>query len=396
MQIDPLTLMLPGAFTLALAGILLTIIHFQSRDGMALLWWSTANLVNAASVGLLIAGIVSHQDAVMATGSLLSSVAPALYWAGIRSFNKRSAPLIILSVGALAWIAAAGVAELSQLDHEFWAVVKNFLFWPLFCGAAVWELWSTRSEKLAYRWPMAGFLAIQGVVYLGGLYDTINGNFIAGAPPQLFSWFGVIHFESLLFAAGGSTALLLMAKERSANRHIAAANIDPLTGAANRRTFFEGAERLFQRCDKDGSPVCVIMLDLDRFKSVNDNFGHKAGDEVLSGFAEIMRSFLRPTDLFGRYGGEEFVLVLPNVSIEAAYAIADRARNAFSRNYANFNGTLVGLTISAGIAQAAPGQSLDAVISAADAALYAAKVNGRNRVMRADLERADDKIVRIA
>jgi diguanylate cyclase (GGDEF)-like protein len=145
------------------------------------------------------------------------------------------------------------------------------------------------------------------------------------------SWFGLEHFEAIVFAMGSSAFMVLLCKERVELGHIKAAGIDVLTGIANRGALCEGAERLFTRCRGAESPLSIVMFDLDHFKSINDTLGHKAGDRVLKGFAETVRALLRPNDLFGRYGGEEFVLVLPNVSIEAAYAIAERARRPLSR-----------------------------------------------------------------
>lgn len=398
MHFDSLTLMLPGAFVLVFAGVMLSCAYYRLRSEKALLWWAAASLLNALSVVALIAGTALAFDAPLVAGSAISTVAAPLYWGGIRRLNGRSAPVAVLASGLAAWIAVPLMAQLIALDAGFWARNVSLVVWPVFAVAGIVELLSTRQEGLVYRWPLIGFVALHGFAYLGGLYDAFGDRFAVGAAPALLSWFGIVHFDTIIFAMGGTMALLLMVRERQERTSIEAANIDPLTGAANRRILFDGAERLQQRCCETNAPMSVVMFDLDHFKRVNDTFGHKAGDEVIRGFAEVMRSFLRANDMFGRYGGEEFVLILPNVSMKAAFTIAERARHAFAKSYSHLDGHPIGMTVSAGVALAAPDNSLDDALVAADNAMYAAKQAGRNRVMCAGSmpPAPDGKIVRIA
>jgi diguanylate cyclase (GGDEF)-like protein/putative nucleotidyltransferase with HDIG domain len=159
-------------------------------------------------------------------------------------------------------------------------------------------------------------------------------------------------------------------------RHLA--EHDPLTGLRNRRTFEPGiAAALRDR------PVALLVLDLDRFKQVNDTLGHTAGDEVLQRFAEVVRGFARGTDAPTRLGGEEFALVLPGVSEDEADAVAERLRHAVATAFA---GLAVPVTVSIGIATAAPGDSAAELVRAANRALFAAKRLGRDRVVVHDAE----------
>ena len=159
------------------------------------------------------------------------------------------------------------------------------------------------------------------------------------------------------------------------------AEIDPLTGCYNRRSFHAHFDKIFQNaCDQDTSLYC-IMLDIDHFKSVNDNFGHQTGDEVIKLLANILRENLREADIVGRYGGEEFCLVLPGLDSEAILAIAERIRISVmtSSEYPVIG--IKGATISLGISTIKDDvQNPNEMIDLADKALYYAKNNGRNRV----------------
>ena len=115
---------------------------------------------------------------------------------------------------------------------------------------------------------MALFL-VHAVIYGGGIHDFLSGTLHGGGAPPVGSWFGLIYFEGILYAMGSALLMSLLCKEREEQKYIAAARSDPLTGIANRRTFFEQAERLLQRCRKDNRPLSLIVFDLDHFKSIN-------------------------------------------------------------------------------------------------------------------------------
>jgi diguanylate cyclase (GGDEF)-like protein len=163
-----------------------------------------------------------------------------------------------------------------------------------------------------------------------------------------------------------------------------AARIDPLTGILNRGAFMERAERVMERCRRNGSPVSVMMFDLDRFKSINDAHGHGAGDTVIRTFCEISAAALRPSDVFGRMGGEEFAVALPGSSIEAAQVRAERICLSFAASCRFVSGYRVDATVCCGISVSLNAQeTLVSLLEQADTALYRAKTGGRNRVMRA-------------
>ncbi|WP_406625642.1 diguanylate cyclase [Acidovorax sp. SDU_ACID1] len=164
-----------------------------------------------------------------------------------------------------------------------------------------------------------------------------------------------------------------------------AVNLDFLTGAMTRRAFMSGGERLLARLAREKDCVAVMMIDIDHFKNINDAHGHGAGDVVLAGFALTISQLLRPGDLFGRLGGEEFAVLLPRTGQESALAIAARLVNAV-RNTANTlpDGILVYITASIGVIQVSvisADNTLDSLLKAADKRLYQAKRNGRDQTV---------------
>ena len=177
-----------------------------------------------------------------------------------------------------------------------------------------------------------------------------------------------------------------MAKERAALQHRDSAELDPLTGVANRRAFLERGARVLQRSVTDNKPVAVLVLDLDMFKQINDTFGHQAGDRVLCNFCETVNTVLRPTDVFGRLGGEEFACVLPNVAASDAVRIAERIRMSFEECRSVVLNDEIVSTVSVGVATTQDVEpDLDDLMAAADRALYQAKARGRNRVEQIEL-----------
>jgi diguanylate cyclase (GGDEF)-like protein len=164
-----------------------------------------------------------------------------------------------------------------------------------------------------------------------------------------------------------------------ANRKIELlARTDALTGLGSRRALDEALQRETARAQRRTEPLSLIMADLDHFKSINDRFGHGAGDQALVRAAAVLLAGLRPYDLAARYGGEEFVLLLPAETTEGALAVAERVRRQIAE--IELPECPGGLTVSLGVATWAAGESPEEFVARADAALYVAKRSGRNRV----------------
>lgn len=162
---------------------------------------------------------------------------------------------------------------------------------------------------------------------------------------------------------------------RAFNQSEDKATRDPLTGLFNRRTL----EDRVQQWQRSGTPFCIVYADIDHFKNLNDTHGHETGDRVLRVFSRIMTESLRPTDLMGRWGGEEFVLLLPRTSMENSRPIIERLRCAIAE--AAQSGAIPSMTVSFGLAECEPGDEFSERLAEADGALLRAKQAGRNRIM---------------
>jgi diguanylate cyclase len=169
-------------------------------------------------------------------------------------------------------------------------------------------------------------------------------------------------------------ALILKMKEDAGH--------DALLQIPNRGSFDARIAEEFARAARYNSMLCVVLIDVDHFKGVNDNYGHVTGDRVLQGVARVLNEQCRQHDFVARYGGEEFAFILPQTELRQARLMADRARRRIASCRFLHNGTSVSVTCSAGVAQCRPGDdSIEDLIDRADKALYAGKQNGRNCVM---------------
>jgi diguanylate cyclase (GGDEF)-like protein len=156
---------------------------------------------------------------------------------------------------------------------------------------------------------------------------------------------------------------------------------DPLTGLSNRRSLFELGRIEFARAHRMNRPFCCMMLDIDHFKQVNDNYGHQTGDLVLLEIANCCKSSVREVDLVGRYGGEELVILMPETNLKTALQVAERLRRSIAENPLEISGRKLSLTVSIGVAQKDDNTlELETLLARADQAMYIAKHKGRNRV----------------
>ncbi len=160
---------------------------------------------------------------------------------------------------------------------------------------------------------------------------------------------------------------------------------DGMTGLLNRRHFVELADRELKQTSRDNRTAAVLMMDLDRFKSINDTYGHAAGDLVINHFSQLCRAILRSTDFIGRMGGEEFCALLPGSDLQEALQIAERIRRTTeSDSVLTQEGTQIRYQVSIGVAVTEPAELMDSLLRRADRHLYAAKETGRNRVCSED------------
>jgi diguanylate cyclase (GGDEF)-like protein len=300
-------------------------------------------------------------------------------WKAARSFEGRCTPHWAVFVGAGAWLAACLIEGFYQSQAARIMLASALMGGYLLLCAK--EIWRAQDRQLVSRWPAIILLTVHGSLLLGRVPFVAVLPFPGGVLPPSPHWFPVGIFEMIFHIFCMAVLLVNMAKERAELLQRQNSLIDPLTGVANRRAFFDRAEASLRLARAEGRVVTFLLFDLDRFKEVNDTFGHQVGDNVLSRFCEVAKSVLRPRDLFGRFGGEEFACLLEDTSLADALRVAERVRVQFARLPLDTGTASVVVTVSVGVAVSNEiDRSLAQLFAAADRALYRAKAKGRDRV----------------
>jgi|GEM_PF-1306891 len=160
------------------------------------------------------------------------------------------------------------------------------------------------------------------------------------------------------------------------------ATIDTLTGVFNRRHFFNIAKQYLEIAKRNKSELCVVSFDLDKFKNINDTYGHQAGDKVLIEFTNIVNHFMRKSDIFGRIGGEEFVSIMQNTTIKDAIIVCEKIRKKVENSSIEYKEDIIDFSVSIGIVELSSETSIDELLEKSDIALYKAKENGRNMIVK--------------
>jgi diguanylate cyclase (GGDEF)-like protein len=244
--------------------------------------------------------------------------------------------------------------------------------------------WQVHQKHSPWRLAGAGCVLLSAAAVLS-VYDAIDNVLLRPHDPVVFaSWLWLILFDLPL----PILALLLIAAWRERDRILAEVSrlsmTDVLTGALNRRGFLEGAATSIAQAQRSGLPAALIMFDIDKFKAINDGYGHHAGDEVLCNVAKALALSMRPGDLLGRVGGEEFVVFLYDSSVADGVLIADRLRVHVRMDAPHPAGAGRRVTVSGGVAPVRggfePETALLRAMTMADDALYVAKREGRDRI----------------
>lgn len=376
MSLDlPTSLVITG-FALAVAGGLLLLSWLQNRSIPALALWALSFVLAAVATALIAArGQIPDLWSILIANALLAA-GYGMLWAGMRNFEGQRPLFGAAMIGTLVWLVACAFPRFYG-DYlaraELMAAVG-----VTYTLLTVHELWRGRREMLISRWLIMVIL----LVHAGAIPMRIPlVATLAGGEPLNKPLLNFVLFESLVLSMCGAYLFGSMASERIARWYRQDAMVDPLTGVPNRRAFVHHGERLLRRARVERSPVALILFDLDRFKSINDRFGHSAGDHVLIEFCRVAMAQLRPADFFARMGGEEFGCLLAETTSQDASAVAERVRSAFEATPLPVAAEALTATVSIGVASsnAAEGDLASLMVSA-DRALYAAKRGGRNRV----------------
>ncbi len=369
--LDGPTLSFAAVCLAALLGSFLISAWLQQRSIRALAWWGTAYFIGASSIALWAAPAPVVQLPSELPQALMF-VACGMLWNGVRLFHGRRLWPGPMFVGAIVWLVvcqAPGMQEGSAARIAFGAIVVS-----AYTFFIAYELWSERRKSLFSRTAAIVVPCVHAAIFLMPLV-------MRAILPDAFTneWRTVLAVESIIYAIGTAFVMLLLVKDHHVHFYRLAATTDHLTGLFNRRAFVDAANAMYARQGARGDAVTLLMFDLDKFKSINDRFGHGVGDSALKVFAKVASTSIRATDVLGRLGGEEFAAIIPEETA-GAIQVAERLRLAFQAAGLTIDGHEIGATVSIGVVTSyAPVPNLDALLLRADEALYAAKNGGRNR-----------------
>ncbi|MHA7263380.1 GGDEF domain-containing protein [Arthrobacter sp. TMN-37] len=379
MPLDTSTLRVAFGVVALIQLVLFYLVTFRRTRSAYSAWWCAAiGLFLAGSAAFLLDGTI-HQRWANPLGNTLLVAGAAAVWAAARSLHKGRPPVAQLAAAPLLTALA------SALGHPAvnpWSGGEVFLaMMSLLFGLAAWAVWRPAPHLVRTQLPLAVASGFLSVFYLGRAVAFVVGG-VDGRVFQTLFGSAVTTLITLTLLVVVSFTMAALSNDQVTRNLRRKAARDGLTGLLNRSGFLDRATRELERLKGAGIPAALILADLDRFKEVNDTYGHAAGDTALQAFAAACSRSVRSTDLVGRYGGEEFIILLSGADAERAEAVSAEISRVLlgSRTPQGFPLP----TVSFGIADAGPADGgLEAVIAAADAALYTAKSQGRNRAVRA-------------
>jgi diguanylate cyclase (GGDEF)-like protein len=375
------TLSAIAVFTPALAGCLLLLSWLQHRRVTALALWGSGFITASVATTLIIVlrGTIPTFWSIV-VGNALLAAAYGILWCGARRFDDKNVSILLALVGVLLWIVACSIGPIYARPEARATVMAAIGI--VYTVLAFFELWRGRGADV-WRWPIMVLLLAHAAAI--PIHVPLAGA-LTHPDPSDVDLFTFSIFEGAFICISVAYLLGGLVKDQIAIGYQWASLTDPLTGVVNRRGFFQRGERLLMRARFARAPMALIMFDLDQFKRINDRYGHHVGDEVLTAFCKVATTHLRPNDLFGRIGGEEFASLLPDTGLEEAVWLADRARAAIDAASYQAGEHSIHTTVSVGVAFCNDTTAdLAGLLKAADQALYRAKKAGRNRVETSSL-----------
>jgi diguanylate cyclase (GGDEF)-like protein len=386
MNVDQYTVLLFALFIKILLGVLFLIFWLNDRRGAPwFAWWSATFLLGSACALLFMLRGFGSSFISIGLGVAYLIAAFGCCWQGARAFHKRPPLWLPIWAAPSLWLVVCLVPGFLE-NVSYRVIGSSLLLAPIIAMSAV-EFWRGRAEPLQSRWPVIVLFSTLALFFASRIAVVNLLPFPFGALPLAPGWMVTFNLIVFFHALMLTVLIVSLSKERLELEQRLKAQTDPLTGALNRRTFMARGSRLAQRHRQEGAPLCVLFLDIDHFKSLNDRFGHLTGDDVLMTFVAVVHNNIGPSDFLFRMGGEEFCCLLPHAGADQARTVAERIRHQFEATRVNVAGVPVKATVSLGIASTEVfGYDLETLMRKADMAVYAAKRQGRNRVVVAVAE----------
>ncbi len=378
-------------FTLLLV---LALTHFLSTAVLAVVWrvnksipgireWAIGRFVGAVGFAVLGLRVWIDPPAIIVFGNVLVAVSVYIVLIGHRRFAGRSAyPHWPFAWTFLVYLGVFIYFSFVTTNFPIRTMASSALYvvYALLSAHALWPK-DTRSDGVSR-------MLVACLFVFHAAFNTLRFglSFTDPASSQILETSALsiaTLIEGIAVSLVSAMGYVTMTTERLQIGLKQQAQVDPLTGAYNRRAFYAQSEKVLSRRVKKQGALSLILLDIDHFKSINDGHGHAVGDRVLRQLVDCVRGLLRGSDIFSRFGGEEFVILLPTTNLQEAMTIAERIRLAVEKTRFDLGDTEGCVTISLGVSSIGKTQASDAInglIDEADKALYRAKHSGRNVV----------------
>jgi diguanylate cyclase (GGDEF)-like protein len=344
-------------------------------------YWAVGNLV----IGLGMVLVLIQLDApkmLFLPGMALIGAGLSLYINGIQSFVGKAPNHRIPITVFFLLILIDAYFMLMKHDIRTTVILGAIIFVAIYLYCA--RLTFSRDEGVVGNlfWIASSLYLLMAILMLGrAAYASQVGS-------EVFDSFAAWPINAYTFMSGAvsqffiSSLFVLMLSYKLNQNLESIATVDGLTSVLNRRGLEDAALKMQDICKRINLSMAVLLIDIDHFKKVNDQYGHLSGDDVLRHLAKVIASVLRSSDVLGRYGGEEFCVFLPNTTESDAIGLAERIRAAIETSPLKMNRTNIKTTVSIGVADSvSAGYDFKGLVATADSAMYGAKNGGRNRVM---------------
>lgn len=382
MDLDPRSLIAASVMNAALLGVV-SVAFAQLRGSNRIIgaWGRAMLLLAAALLGLALRGAIPDWISIAAANTA-AIAALVLAMRGLRLFLGTGPKDLV------GWTLTAGLflfliyfTELRPSNDARVIAVSTALVVITARGARLLRGHAPAECRLSARFTEAVFWGV-AILTAARITGILLSDVQEPMAPDLLNSVAFLFYSGFIIVS--TLGVMWMEIETLQAGLVRAARFDSLTGLNNRGTFLDEFAREEARAARGGPAFSLAIFDLDRFKQVNDRYGHPVGDAVLMAFADVLRATIRPYDTVGRYGGEEFALLMPQTGKETATRVAERVRQELEVRGVNVGDKRMEVTVSAGVASyGVDGADWDTLLTAADTALYEAKHAGRNRVLAA-------------